>query len=171
VGDPELWRWIWLAAAAVFLVGEMASAGTFFMLPFAIGAIGAAALAFAGVGLPAEWIAFVVLSAGSAAALRPLARRFTAGDPTDGIGARRWIGEHAKVLTAIPAGRNETGLVRVGRQEWRAESLDGSPVATDTVVRVVNVVGTRLVVWPVDEAGPGLSAAPTDPGAPDPPDS
>ena len=37
-GDPEVWRWIWLIAAVVFGVGEMAVAGSFFLAPFAIGA-------------------------------------------------------------------------------------------------------------------------------------
>ena len=42
--EPELWRWIWLGAAAVFLLGEVIIAGGVFMLPFAGGAIVAAIL-------------------------------------------------------------------------------------------------------------------------------
>jgi len=142
--EPETWRWIWLATALLFAFGEMASAGTFFLAPFAIGAAVAAVLAFADVGLAAEWIAFVGISAGTFAGLRPLARRLDRGEPTDGIGSKRLIGQSATVLEAIPAG--ELGLVRVHREEWRAESVDGAPVDAGLVVQVVEQRGTRLVV-------------------------
>ena len=36
VDDPEQWRWIWMVAAVGFLVREMASPGSFFLLPFAV---------------------------------------------------------------------------------------------------------------------------------------
>jgi membrane protein implicated in regulation of membrane protease activity len=154
MSDPEVWRWVWLATAVVFAIGEAASAGAFFLLPFAVGAVVAAVLAFAGAGLGLEWLAFVTVSAASVAALRPLARRLDNNVPSLGIGAKRWQGETAIVLRAIPRGPSETGLVRVGREEWRAESVDGSGIAEGTVVRVVDVIGTRLRVWPVDRSVP-----------------
>ena len=160
MGSPEDWRWIWLGAAVVFTLGEMASAGTFFLLPFGIGAAVAAVLAFAGVGLGLEWLAFVVVSVAGVAALRPLARRLDDDKASEGIGARRWIGQPATVLAEIPAGLNETGMVRVGREEWRAGTVDGSPVPAGTPVRVVDVTGTRLVVWPVETPAPELPGTP-----------
>jgi membrane-bound ClpP family serine protease len=39
----------------------------------------------------------------------------------------------------------------VGREEWRAETADGSPVAAGSTVRVVDMRGTRLVVWPAGD--------------------
>jgi membrane protein implicated in regulation of membrane protease activity len=146
--DPEAWRWIWLVATVVFAVGEMASAGTFFLGPFAVGAGIACVLAFADLDLAVEWLAFVAVSGAVFAALRPLARRLDAGEPTIGIGSRRLIGQAATVLEPIPGGTNELGLVRVHREEWRAETIDGSPVAAGAVVRVVEQRGTRLVVSP-----------------------
>ena len=44
--DPEVWRWIWLATAATFIVGEIAMTGAFFLLPFGVGAAAATAVAF-----------------------------------------------------------------------------------------------------------------------------
>jgi len=38
------------------------------------------------------------------------------------------------------------------REEWRAESIDGSAVAAGETVAVVRVDGTRLIVGPVEEA-------------------
>ena len=56
--SPEQWRWVWIVAAAVFAVGEMSTPGSFFMAPFAVGALVAAALSFAGVSVAASWVAF-----------------------------------------------------------------------------------------------------------------
>ncbi len=55
------------------------------------------------------------------------------------------------VLEAIPGGIHECGMVRCGREEWRAESRDGQAVAVGTIVKVIDVTGTRLVVWPLGE--------------------
>src|SRR5262245_38210783 len=72
--SPEQWRWIWLAATAVFAIGEMATPGSFFLAPFAVGALVASLLAFAGVSVLVEWIVFIVVSLIMLALLRPLSR-------------------------------------------------------------------------------------------------
>ncbi|MBW3574114.1 MAG: NfeD family protein [Actinobacteria bacterium] len=149
--SPEFWRWVWLAVAAGAAVGEMATAGAFFLLPFAVGGAVAAALAFAGIDVALEWLAFLVVSVAGVLATRPLARRLDSGAPAEGIGARRWIGQTATVLESIPAGSHETGLVRLGRERWRAESLEGTSLEPGTMVKVVDLAGTRLVVWPLDQ--------------------
>ena len=41
LSSPEVWRWIWLGAAVLFGLGELSTAGSFFLLPFAIGALAA----------------------------------------------------------------------------------------------------------------------------------
>lgn len=147
--DPELWRWVWLSGAVVFALGEMTSPGTFFLAPFAVGAAVAALLAFVGVPVGLTWVVFVALSAGTFAALRPLARRLdlVGGNPR-GVGARRLVGEEGMILDHVPAGPDEVGLVRVGREEWRAQSTDGSAIPKDTKVTIVEVRGTRVVVFP-----------------------
>jgi membrane protein implicated in regulation of membrane protease activity len=152
VDSPETWRWIWLGAGVIFLLGEMHFFGSFFLLPFAIGAFVAAILAFLGVGLGWEWLAFLVVSLGSLACLYPLRHRLDRSRPVEGIGSRRLIGQPAVVLETVPGGpASELGLVRVGREEWRAESRDGRPLQVGTNVRVIDVQGTRVIVWPVDE--------------------
>jgi membrane protein implicated in regulation of membrane protease activity len=149
VDDPEVWRWVWLGAAVVFGLGEMSSPGSFFLAPFAIGAVVAALLAFAGAAVALGWLVFVAVSLGSFAALRPLARRLdAAGGNPRGVGASRLIGEEGIVLAPVPDGFDEVGLVRVGREEWRAQSTDGSGIPANTRVTVVEVRGTRVVVFP-----------------------
>jgi membrane protein implicated in regulation of membrane protease activity len=155
---PEEWRWIWLVAAFVFAVGEMATPGSFFLFPFAVGALVAAVLAFAGVGLTAEWIVFVAVSVAAVVAFRPLARRLDLGGNDQGVGARRLIGRTGTVLRDIPGG-GELGLVRVDREEWRAESHDGSSIASGSSVKVAEVQGTRVVVAPVGQITPRSQGA------------
>jgi len=146
--EPEQWRWIWLGAAVLFGIGEMATPGAFFLAPFGVGAGIAAILAFAGVGLAGEWGAFVVISVAAFVALRPLARRLDQGTGSEGIGSRRLIGRDGTVLQPIgPA----TGLVRVDSEEWRAESATGTFIDTGEQVRITEVTGTRVIVVPSKE--------------------
>jgi membrane protein implicated in regulation of membrane protease activity len=152
--DPESWRWIWLAVTVAGLAGEILTAGTFFLLPFGIGAGAAALGAFAGAEIWLQWLLFVVVSGVLTAAFRPIARRLDRTVSTEGIGARRWIGEVVLVLEDIPAGHDETGLVRVGREEWRAQTRAEIGVPAGARARVVDVTGTRLVVEPTTQGVP-----------------
>lgn len=141
---------MWLGAALVFGLGEMTSPGSFFLAPFAVGAIVAAVLSFLGVGIGLGWLAFVLVSGGSFLALRPLARRLDRADRTPvGVGASRLVGEQGLVLEAIPAGPDEIGLIRVGREEWRAQSAHGDSISVDSVVTITEVKGTRVIVLPI----------------------
>ena len=144
--DAETWRWVWLAVAVAGLAGEIVTAGSFFLLPFGAGAAAACIAAFAGAGLGLQWLLFVAVTAVATAVMRPIAARLDRNVSTEGIGAKRWIGQSALVLQDIPAGQDETGLVRVGREEWRAQSSTGLPIAAGDRVRVLDVTGTRLVV-------------------------
>jgi membrane protein implicated in regulation of membrane protease activity len=143
--SPEQWRWVWIIGAAVFAVGEMLTPGSFFLAPFAVGALVAAILAFAGVGVATGWLVFIVVSIATLAALRPLARRLDRDALDHGVGARRLVGNRATVLRDIP-GDTELGMVRIDREEWRAQSTDGAPIAAGTTVRVAEVQGTRVIV-------------------------
>jgi membrane protein implicated in regulation of membrane protease activity len=147
--DPESWRWVWLVAAVVFGLGEMASPGSFFLAPFAIGAAVAAVLAFADVSVVVEWSAFVVISIACLLALRPLARRLDRAGITEGVGSRRLIGRSGIVLEAIPAG--DLGVVRVEREEWRAMSEDRRPLEAGQHVVITQVEGTKVVVTAAKE--------------------
>lgn len=164
--DPELWRWIWLVAAVIFAIGEIASAGSFFLAPFAIGSAIAAGLAFAGVDVGWQWVAFVAISAASLLSLRPLARKLDAeGTQAIGVGAGRQVGQRGRVVEAID-GEHDHGFVMLGAARWRAEAVDGQPIAAGATVVVVEVRGTRLIVSPAE--GPAPGPAPIDPAAADP---
>jgi membrane protein implicated in regulation of membrane protease activity len=142
--DPESWRWIWLAAVVVFGIGEMASPGAFFLAPFAVGALAATALAFAGAPLALQWGVFVGVSLVALFALRPLAKRLAAADDDAGIGSRRLVGRSGMVLADITP--TELGVVRIDREEWRAESVDRTHIPVGATIRVTQVEGTRVIV-------------------------
>ena len=149
-GSPETWRWIWLVVAVAATVGELGVAGSFFLVPFAIGAIAAAVAAFAGVPVGVEWVVFLVASLATFAGFRPLARRLDASSSST-VGASRWVNRQAVVIRDIPGLPGETGMIRLDREEWRAESLTGQMIRAGSTVLVTRVDGTRLVVLPLDE--------------------
>jgi membrane protein implicated in regulation of membrane protease activity len=146
VDDPESWRWIWMAVAAAFLVGEMATPATFFLLPFGVGAVIACAAAFAGAGVGLQWLLFVLVSGAVSAMFIPLRRRLDREEPVDGIGARRLLNQEAVVVSAVDPGVDGVGRVQVGREVWRAESANRVGIPEGAVVTIVDVRGTGVIV-------------------------
>jgi membrane protein implicated in regulation of membrane protease activity len=162
VDDPEVWRWIWLVGLALFGVAELVTPVAFLFLPIAAGAGAATVAAFLGLDVALEVVVFLLVTAVSYGVLWPIGRRIATESGTHHrTGANRWIGREAVVLDEIPAGTGETGTVRLDRERWRAETVNGEPVPVGSTVLVTRVDGTRLVVLPLDVPPPSL-----DPGAP-----
>ena len=102
-GSPDTWRWIWLAAAVVFAVGEIAVAGSFFLLPFAGGAVAAAVVAFARrVGGPVRGWPSCWSPPPAPRSCGPSPAASTATRPQLSTGANRWVGRQATVLQRHP---------------------------------------------------------------------
>lgn len=146
----ENWLIIWLAVALIFAVGEMTTPGSFFMLPFAIGALVAAAVSLLEPGLVVEASVFVVVSGAVLPSMRRLAKRLDQATEDQGIGSRRLIGQTGIVTKAIPADRRDLGIARVQREDWRAESVDGAAIPAGATVRVAEIEGTRVLVALID---------------------
>ncbi len=144
--DEELWRWIWLGAAAVFGIGEIITAG-FFLLPFAAGAAVAAILAFLDVAPAIQGIVFIAVSVLALIWLRRYAAQGDERQPA--VGANRFAGETAFVLEPVDRISGE-GRVRMATETWRA-TTDGDPIPAGAEVRITEVRGTRLVVEPLTE--------------------
>ena len=89
-------------------------------------------------------VVFLVLSVAAFASLRPIARRLDAQGVTDGIGAKRLVGQTGIVTEPITL--DGAGEVRIEREEWRASSEDGSAIPVGAKVRVIDMRGTRVVV-------------------------
>ena len=105
----KIW-WLWMVLAAIFVVGEIFTAG-FFLLWFGIGAAVAGILALIGLGPAWQLGAFVVVSGVLFAVSRKLADKITKKQPP-GIGADRFIGKEGIFLEEIDNEKN-TGRVRL----------------------------------------------------------
>jgi len=148
--ESATWAAIWLAAAAAFGIGELLLAGSFVLLPFAAGAIAASIVSLTGVHFLLTWLVFILVSGGSFFALRPFARRLDANAPeVAGIGANRLVGVSGVVLAPISATPGDAGLVKIGTEEWRADTRDGVALSAGTKIRVIEVQGTRVMVEPI----------------------
>jgi membrane protein implicated in regulation of membrane protease activity len=143
----EVW-WIWMAVAALFILGEIFTAG-FFLLWFGIGAAAAGVLAILDLHPGWQWAGFVVVSAVLFAATRRIAEKFTKKQPP-GIGADRFVGKVGVVLEEIDNMKN-TGRVRIDKDQWRADSQTDDTIPVDARVKVVGLDGTHLVVREMKE--------------------
>ncbi len=140
--DNELWRWVWVAVAMVMGIGEIFTAG-FFLLPFALGAVLAAAAAWLDLHGAVQWLLFFGGTAVSMLVLRRFMGRQDRPDDLP-VGANRYIGMQARVIEVIDT-VNNTGRVRVESDEWRAVCAPGR-IEEGSLVRVTDLAGTKLLV-------------------------
>jgi membrane protein implicated in regulation of membrane protease activity len=143
----KIW-WIWMIIAAIFVVGEIFTAG-FFLLWFGVGAVVAGVLAILGLSFGWQLAAFAVVSLVLFASSRRFAERFSKKQPP-GIGADRFIGKQGIVLEDVDNVGN-VGRVRLDKEEWRADSETGAVIPAGTQVEVVRLDGTHLVVKSIDK--------------------
>jgi membrane protein implicated in regulation of membrane protease activity len=138
----EIW-WVWMALAALFIVGEIFTQG-FFLFWFGIGAAAAGVLALLGLSFGWQLGAFVVISGVLFIASRRFAERFSKKQPP-GIGADRFVGLEGIVLEEIDNAKN-TGRVRVEKDEWRADSEIGDLIPEGKRIIVSRLDGAHMVV-------------------------
>ena len=134
---------IWLIAAVIFGVGEMATT-SFFLAPFAGGALVAALVAAAGAGAAPEWAAFIAVSVVLLLALRPLARSHRRQPPRLRTGTAALIGRSATVVERVGV---DAGCVRLDGEVWSARPYDDDAVfEAGTRVQVVEIRGATALV-------------------------
>ena len=134
----EDWVW-WMIAAGGLAVGEIFTMG-FFLGPISIAAILAAIVAAIGVGLPVQWLVFIVASLGSLAVLRPIAKRHLRTPPRIRTGTAALVGGPATVVERVD---RSGGCVKIGGEIWTARSYDDD----DTFEP-----GARVAVMKIDGA-------------------
>jgi membrane protein implicated in regulation of membrane protease activity len=136
---------IWLIAAVVFGVGEIATLG-FFLAPFAGGALVAALLAAVGAGAALSWAVFLVVSVVLLAALRPIARSHRRLPPRLRTGTAALVGRTGMVVERI-ANDEGVGCVRIDGEVWTARSLDDDDVIeAGKRVQIVEIRGATALV-------------------------
>lgn len=147
--NPTIWGLIWIGFAASFAIGEIVAVGSFFLIPFAAGALVASIASFLQAPVPVSFVIFVIVSLASFYMLRPLAKRLEHTMPNPiGVGSNRLVGDTGDVIADIPVGLARAGAVKVAGEEWRAEGRDGMGIMAGTTVTIVEVIGTRVIVEP-----------------------
>ena len=114
-------EWVlWMIAAGVLAVGEIATMG-FFLGPIAIAATLAAIVALVGGGLAVQWIVFIAASLASLLVLRPIARRHLRTPAALRTGTAALVGSPAVVLERVD---RDGGQVKLGGEIWSARAYD-----------------------------------------------
>lgn len=136
---------VWLVLACVLGVGEMHQGG-FYLAPFALGALLAAAVSVLGVGVLLTTIVFLACSGIVFGALRPVARRHRRLPPAIRTGAAALVGRRAIVLERI-ANDEGVGCVKIDGEVWTARSFDENEVFdAGERVEVVEIRGATALV-------------------------
>lgn len=134
--------YIWLSIAVCFLIFEVGHPGLFFFLSFSCGALCAAALSYWAFAVPWQITGFLASAALALYVMRTFFADHTHSGPQTNVYALQ--GKYATVTVAIPA--HGTGRVKIGGEEWVAQSLHDETYAVGTRVKVIRVQGIRLLV-------------------------
>jgi membrane protein implicated in regulation of membrane protease activity len=136
---------LWLIAAVVLAVGEIATMG-FFLAPFAAGALAASLASALGAGTAINLIIFLVVSVVALGALRPLARSHKRTPALSRTGTAALVGKHAMVLERI-ANDEGVGCVRLDGEVWTARAYDEDEVIEQGKrVQVMEIRGATALV-------------------------
>jgi membrane protein implicated in regulation of membrane protease activity len=136
---------LWLIAAVVLGVGEIATMG-FFLAPFAAGALIAALISAAGAGTAISLVVFLAVSVTALASLRPIARSHLRMPAQLRTGTSALVGSNATVIERI-ANREGVGCVRIGGEVWTARAYDEDEVIdAGRQVQVVEIRGATALV-------------------------
>jgi membrane protein implicated in regulation of membrane protease activity len=136
---------LWLIAAVILAIGEIATTGLF-LAPFAAGAAIAALLAAAGAGAVVEWAVFLVVSVIALAALRPVARAHKRSRGQIKTGTAALVGQTATVVERI-ANAEGVGCVKLDGEIWTARAYDDDEVFEPGArVQVLEIRGATALV-------------------------
>ncbi len=137
-------QWVvWLIIAAVLGIGEVLTT-SFFLAPFAGGALIAAALSAIGAGTVISLAGFLVVSLVLLAALRPIARRHLRSPGQLRTGTAALVGRSATVVERIA---QDAGSVRLEGEVWTARPYDEDAVfEVGTRVEVLEIRGATALV-------------------------
>ena len=142
-----MYDFIWLGVMVLFLIVEAATV-TMVSLWFAGGALAALVVALLDGSWLLQIIAFLVVSAGLLALLRPLARKhftpkLTKTNVDSVIGTEGYVTADIDNVAA-------TGKCKLGAMEWTARSATGEKISTGTLVKVEKIEGVKAFVIPVE---------------------
>jgi membrane protein implicated in regulation of membrane protease activity len=141
---------LWLSAALFLLVIELGTPGLFVFICFALGATFGAILSALDFSFMIQCYGALAFSLFQFMTMRRRLLAFTRArhEPTniDGLVGR----EGVAVRQITPANH---GHVKIGGEEWAAQCVDGSTIKAQARVRVVRVVGNKVMVKAITTKG------------------
>jgi membrane protein implicated in regulation of membrane protease activity len=142
----------WFVVAALFLAAEFGHRA-FYAMFIAIGALVAGVLAIAQVSVVVQIPAFAAAAVAGLFLVRPsLMRAMSAGQYRLVSGIKGHVGKEAVVAEAA-GGPDSPGRIKLDGELWKAVSFDGKPIATGTVVMILELQGTTFLVQDLPTLG------------------
>jgi membrane protein implicated in regulation of membrane protease activity len=138
--------WVfWIVLAVLLTVGEVLTL-SFFLAPFAGGALLAATADLAGAGVAVSLVVFLVTSLLLLALLRPVAKRHLRTPAQVRTGTAALVGASATVVERI-VNHEGVGAVRLDGEVWTARAYDEDEVLDPGArVHVVEIRGATALV-------------------------
>lgn len=138
---------LWTLVCVVALILEVSS-GTFYLMCFAIGAVGAVVVSLMGTPLWLQVLVFSAISAVSVFCVRPLLVKCMHPVQKERLSnASALVGRQGVVIEPISAER--PGYVRIDGDEWRAVTADGTMIERGVNVRITAMNSIVVTVEPV----------------------
>jgi membrane protein implicated in regulation of membrane protease activity len=142
--DPWM---IWILIAVIFAAGEVASL-SFFLAPFAVGALLGALADLAGLSVVAGILIFLISSGLLLGFVRPIARRHMYTAPSIRTGTAALVGKTALVTKQVD---DREGTVKLDGEMWTARTyVEGEVIEVGHKVHVVEIRGATALVSDTD---------------------
>ncbi len=139
--------YIWLIAAGVFFVSEMATEG-FLICWLGVGAVLAMLTSFICENIFVQTIVFVVSSISLILLTKPLVNKYMKNSKTIVTNSNALVDKIGIVTIAIDP-FEATGQVKVNGEIWSAKSEENTIIEKDTKVKILKIDGVKLVVAPI----------------------
>lgn len=151
---------VWVILGILLGIAEMLTVA-FFALPFALGAFCAAIAAWLDMPLNGQLAIFALSSIAMLFVIQWTVRKYFTSSETRRVrtNSDALVGEQALVLQPI-RGSVTRGSVKVGGEEWSALAEGEQSFEPETIVRVLEVQGAKLLVGCLDQKPTGKPAGP-----------
>ena len=139
----EIWH-IWIIVALVLFIIELFTTG-FAVICLSIGCLGGAVAAACATSVEVQLLIFAVVAFVAWASVRPILKRsfYKQGEKVL-TNASAMVGRHGVVCNAIDP--SESGRVVIDGVDWKARSVDDSPIEQGARVEVVAIESVVLTV-------------------------
>ena len=138
---------VWLVLIPMFLLIE-ASTVMLVSIWFALGSLAALLLSLLGASVGLQAAVFLIVSAVSLTALRPLVRKYVNPKLTK-TNVDAVVGTTGLVTVAID-NVSAVGQVKLGAMYWTARSTAGDKIPEGALVRVDKIEGVKVFVTPME---------------------